>query len=361
MPRYDASALIDFAKALLRATGLDAGHCERMAAAVVEADLIGHGSHGLALLPRHIADLEEGRMTRSGRPKLISDSGASLLFDGRMLPGPVVVEEAIDAGLARLPAHGSATVVVRESHHILALAIYLERVARLGHFVLVASSNPWAAFVAPFGGRDAVYSPNPIACGFPTAGEPVLVDISLSSVAVNVCAGHRRRGERLSAPHLLDSSGRPTDDPAVLFEEPLGSILPLGGMELGYKGFGLGLMVEALTSALGGFGRADRPNRSSNAAVIWLVDPEAFGGRDRFLRETGHLARACLESRPGETGPVRLPGAAALERKRVARREGLAVDASLMSQLAALAARHAVDVPHEVASPHPGRGGKEEE
>ena len=95
-----------------------------------------------------------------------------------------------------------------------------------------------------------------------------------------------------------------------------GGILPLGGMDLGYKGFALAMLVEALTGALGGHGRADETSRWGGSVFLQIINPEKFGGREAFLRETSFLAQACKES-PAPPGkpPVRLPGHAALARR----------------------------------------------
>jgi LDH2 family malate/lactate/ureidoglycolate dehydrogenase len=112
----------------------------------------------------------------------------------------------------------------------------------------------------------------------------------------------------------MDNAGNVTDDPNSLYSDPPGTVLPLGGGDLGYKGYALALMIEALTSALGGFGRADEPNQWGSCVFLQVIDPGAFGGLQAFRRETGWLADACRrgEPRPDVT-EVRVPGDRALE------------------------------------------------
>ena len=83
---------------------------------------------------------------------------------------------------------------------------------------------------------------------------------------------------------------------------PPGSVLPLGGPDLGYKGFALGLLVEALTSAMGGHGRADEPKQWGASVFLQVMDPAAFGTRDSFIHEVEWLAEACRtnSTKPGE-------------------------------------------------------------
>lgn len=333
MPRHRPAALLDFAAALLVSAGLDASHARRLADTLIAADLLGRGSHGIRLLPRYLDEVRDGRMTRSGMPEMLKDNGATFLIDGRMLPGPVVVSHAVELSLARLSAHGAVTAVIRRSSHIACLGTYLEMATSRGAIMMIASSNPWAKVVAPFGGSRPVYSPNPIAFGIPTEGEPILIDLSMSMISANVCQEYRSRGELLPGEYLLDPQGQPTRDAGVLVADPPGAIMPLGGTELGHKGFGLGLMVEALTAGLGGFGRSDSPQASSNAVLVYVLDPDAFGGRAFLMREAGWLATACREAAVAPDQKVRLPGERALAHRRTALVEGLDVDSRLMDDL----------------------------
>jgi LDH2 family malate/lactate/ureidoglycolate dehydrogenase len=159
-----------------------------------------------------------------------------------------------------------------------------------------------------------------------------------------MCARRRNAGTPLPGKWLLDGEGNPTDDPHVMKRG--GSILPIGGIDHGHKGYGLSLMVEALTQGLGGFGRADHPKEWGASVLVLAFAPEAFGGRDAFLRQTGWLVEACEASAIPEGKPkVRLPGHAALRRKAEALRNGLTLDATRLAGLAGLAQRFSLAVP----------------
>jgi LDH2 family malate/lactate/ureidoglycolate dehydrogenase len=336
--RRPAAALIELGAALLAAAGLEPRHARRLADSLVAADLLGHGSHGIRLLPRYLDELRDGQMTASGEPELVNDNGASLLFDGRMLPGPVVVAHAAELALRRLETHGAVVAVIRRSSHIAALCTYLELATSRGAMMLIASSNPWARLVAPFGGRRPVYSPNPLAFGAPTSGDPILIDFSTSTIAANVVQTYRMRGEALPGDYLLDGEGRPTRDPGALAG---GAILPLGGVDLGHKGFGLGLIVEALTAGLCGYGRSDAPAATNNAVFLLVLQPGAFAGPEFLLRELDGLAGTCRAAGDG----VRLPGEGALAHRRQALTEGLALGAPLLADLFKRAAALGVEPP----------------
>jgi LDH2 family malate/lactate/ureidoglycolate dehydrogenase len=211
---------------------------------------------------------------------------------------------------------------------------------------IVASSDPAVTSVAPFGGRTAVLTPDPIAVGIPTDGAPILIDMS-ASITTNGLSDRLRREKRpFPGPWALDVAGRPTDDPAVLFADPPGTLLPTGGTDHGHKGYGLALMIEALTQGLGGFGRADRPSGWGASVFIQAIDPAAFGGLAEFHRQIGWTAAACRASLavPG-VERVRLPGERGLERKQRALAGGLVLYPGIMAALEPWAKKLGVALP----------------
>jgi LDH2 family malate/lactate/ureidoglycolate dehydrogenase len=356
--RYRAADLIRYAAALFAAAGCDGDKPAVIAAGLVEADLLGHTTHGLQLAPAYLGELEAGGMTLRGEPDVVADRGAAVTWDGRRLPGVWLATRAIDLAVGRAPAHGVVTVVVRRSHHIGCLAAFLQRATDRGLMAVVTCSDPAVATVAPFGGRRAVYTPDPLAVGIPTDGDPILIDVS-ASVTTNGMAGRlRREGKRFPGPWALDAAGRPTDDPAALFADPPGTLLPVGGVDHGHKGYGLALLVEALTSGLGGSGRADKPERWGASVFVQVIDPAAFGGSDAFLRETGWLAAACRASPPVPgVDAVRLPGQRGLDRKRRALAGGVVLYPGILEALAPFAVKFGVTPPGRMPSEvHDARG-----
>jgi L-lactate dehydrogenase len=346
--RFPAPALRTFAARLLERGGLAADRAADVADILVEGDLMGHSTHGLQLLGPYLGALESGVMTASGAPEVVADRGAAITWDGGFLPGPWLVLRAMGAAFDRVSDHGVVTVVIRRSHHIACLQAYLPRATERGLVMLLMSSDPATGSVAPHGGIAGRYTPNPIAAGFPTDGLPVLIDISASTTTNGLVTRLNRagKGERLPGRWLVDNLGNATDDPAVFTTNPPGAILPLGGIDLGHKGFGLGLLVEALTSALGGHGRADGERHWGASVFMQIIDPSAFGGRERFARETGWLAEACRTApvKPGNP-PVRLPGSRGLRLRAQQLAEGVALHPETMPSLAPWAAKLGVPVP----------------
>ncbi len=219
---YRADALITFAAGLLAAAGLANDRADAVASILVEGDLMGHSTHGLALLPGYLAELESGGMARDGEPSVVADALAAVTWDGGRLPGPWLVLQAMALATERARRCGTGTVVIRRSHHIGCLAAYHQRATEQGLLMLLVCSDPNAASVAPYGGLDAVFTPNPLSAGIPAPGLPVVIDISSSATTNGLTNRLHQEGGRLPAAWLLDGHGQPSDDPAVLFARAQG-------------------------------------------------------------------------------------------------------------------------------------------
>lgn len=349
-PRYSAQGLIIFATTLLARSGLSHERARTVAEILVEADLMDHTTHGLQLLAPYLKELETGAMMKDGEPTVIADRGSAITWNGNYLPGPWLVVKAIDLACERIQEHPVVTIAIQRSHHIACLAAYPERVTKKGLFLLLTCSDPRAKAVAPYGGTRPLYTPNPLAAGIPTQSDPIILDVSLSTTAWGVVSRSRQEGKQLPHPWLLDGEGNPTHDPNVVSAEPPGSILPLGGVDLGYKGFALGLLVEALTSALAGYGRIEDEHQWGSSVFLQVIDPDAFGGRDYFLRETQWLASASINNptRPGDP-PVRVPGHRALQRRSYQLEHGVSLYPSIMPALKPWAERLDVALPSPIS------------
>ena len=345
-PRYAENALVSFAASLAERAGVRSDIARDLASVLVTGDLLGHTTHGLALLNPYLTEIEKGSMTKSGEPSIVNSRPAAQTWDGKRLPGPWLTLRALDAAAMMAATHGSGTVVIRRSHHIACLAVYLLRATERGLVAIVQSSDPIVRAVVPHGGLTPIMTPNPIAAGLPTSGDPILVDISSSITSMGFAAQQGKAGKKLPGPWLIDHEGRATDDPNVLSAEPPGALLPLGGLDAGYKGFGLGLLIEALTGGLAGYGRADPPEGWGGTVFVQVLDPEAFGGSTAFKRQMDHVVDAAHASKPRPgTVRVRLPGEAGMARLKEQREKGVALYPTIMPALLPWAEKLAVTVP----------------
>jgi LDH2 family malate/lactate/ureidoglycolate dehydrogenase len=336
--------LLAVATSFLKLAGLPEEPASAVARGLVEADLLGHSTHGLALLADYVEELDNGAMEKAGRPAVVADHAAVATWDARRLPGVWTTALALAEAERRAATFGIGAIALRRSHHIACLAAFLEGPARRGIMVLVYSSDPSDAHVAPYGGLTPVMTPNPIAVGIPANPDPILIDVSTSITTAAMCGRALAAGARLPGRWVMDRDGVATDDPAVI--KAGGTILPMGGQDHGHKGYALSLMVEALTQGLSGFGRADAPAEWGASVFVLALSPALFGGLNGFTRQTGWLADACRAARVAPGLPrVRLPGEAALSRKRAALARGVALRASIVADLNRLAQRYGLKPP----------------
>ncbi len=322
--RYSATELSIFAYRLLTQAGLEPEKAHIAAEVLVEGDLLGHTTHGLSLLPAYLNDLESGSLAKSGKPEVIADFPAALTWDGMRQSGPWLTRLGIAEAVKRAKLLGTGTVVIRRSHHIACLAAYLRSVAEQGLMITLACSDPTAALVAPHGGKKGIYTPNPLASAWPTKDGIVMFDVSLSILAYNVLRRASAAKTKIAGKWMIDCEGNPTDEPDLVLNKPLGSLLPLGGMDHGHKGYALGLWVEALTGGLAGHGRTDPAEGWTATTFIQVCDPRLFGGEHSFVKQTSFIAEACRAT-PPRSGfdRVRMPGDMALAKRSKQLKEGV--------------------------------------
>lgn len=348
--RYEYEDLLGFATELGLKAGLPRDRAKVQAEVLLEADLMGHTTHGLNLLPGFLKDLESGGMAKAGEPTVIHDGRSAALWDGNSLPGTWLVSRAIAEGRGRVASSPLVSYVIRRSGHIGALSSYLRQATDHGLIIILMTTNPMMRTVVPAGGAEPILAPNPLAFGYPTDDDPILIDISSSAVANGWVRRWTKEGKRLPDKWIQDSDGNLTDNPAALFGPPPGALLPLGGIELGHKGFALGLIVEALTGSLSGVGHTGKPQDAGNLVYLQLIDPGAFAGSAEFKRDSTLLAKACRASRPRKgVKSVRMPGDRALDRCQIQLKSGVELYPSIMPNLLAWATKLGVSPPQAVS------------
>lgn len=348
MPRFARAELLDFASALLVAAGMEADKASVTAEVLVEGDMIGHDTHGLQLMHWYIECLADGSLNGNGQHEVVTDRGSSFVWDGQLLPGAWLISNAIAQACDRIADYGLVAAAIRNCHHTCALSAYMRKATDRGLIVQISVSNPAARRVAPYGGTDALLTPNPIATGFPTSRDPILIDVSCSITTTTMTQLLAKRGEHYPEDWGLTADGHPTSDPREITEAG-GTMMPLGGVLKGHKGYGLGLMVDLLGQGLSGKGRADTevPGRLAQSAFIQLIDPDFFAGRDAFVQQSDWTADACRANPPApwNNGPVRVPGDNASARRREALAIGVPVAQNDLERMAKHAAQLGVPLP----------------
>jgi LDH2 family malate/lactate/ureidoglycolate dehydrogenase len=347
--RYAADALKEVASALLLRSGLPAEKASVMASVLVEADLLGYATHGLQRLSSNLEWIVNGETRVDGVPTILTDNGACQTWDADFLPGPWVTTLAVRDACNRAEAQGMAAISIRRVQHIACLAAYLGHATELGMMLVLSASTPSETAVCAHGGIDRIFSCNPLTIGIPTSGTPILIDTSASMTALGPLFRAHHSGGKLPSKCIVTGEGAISDDPAD-FVLGNGAILPVGGLDQGYKGLGLCLFTEAISAALTGYGRADvSDDGEANSVYVQAINPDAFAGRAAFLRQMDWLANACRESRvaPGEP-PVRVPGDRALAMKRDQMANGVVLHSSIVTSMQSWAQRLGVQMPEAI-------------
>jgi ureidoglycolate dehydrogenase (NAD+) len=338
-----ASTLQSWARALLEGSGLAPAAAGVVAHSLVDANLRGVDSHGVLRLPVYSRRLTEGLMNRDPHPHVIKEDGAVALVDADEGPGQVAGIFAMDLAIRLAGDHGVSTVGVHRSSHYGAAGYYVRRAARAGCVAL--STTNAEPYVVPFGGSEWGLGTNPLAFGAPTSTGTFEFDMATSQVALGKVLLAREKGLPIEPNWAVDASGAATTDP-----DQAEAVVPLGG----YKGFGLGLLVEILSGVLTGSGVTrgigrmydewDRPQDVGHLMLV--IDPERTVGRERFAALLDGLL-AELKAIPPAPGveEVLVPGE---PEDRVARERGaggIPLPPALRRTLDELSAKLGVPVP----------------
>ena len=269
-------SLRKFVAEIIRRTGSEDDEANLVADHLVLANLSGHDSHGVGLIPNYIRHFSAGLIKPNTAAKLVTDDGAIMVFDGGLGYGRRVGGEAMAAGIDRCRDTGVVLMGLRGPHHIGRVGAYGEIALAAGmvsiHFVNVVDHDP---VVAPFGGTDGRFVTNPVCVAVPGTENtpPVLLDMATSKIAVGKARVAMMRGDQLADGMALAPGGKPTNDPNELFGNPRGALLPFGE----HKGSGLALICELLAGVLTGGGtiQPGNPRKSGviNHMLTIIVDP----------------------------------------------------------------------------------------
>jgi hydroxycarboxylate dehydrogenase B len=335
-------ALRGFIAAILAAAGSGEAEAREVAAHLVEANLKGHDSHGIGMIPTYVQNIRAGILQPNTHARLVQETGAIGVFDGGMGFGQVIAREAVDWAAAKARESGVGVLALRNTHHLGRIGTYGEQAAASGlvsiHFVNVLTNS---ARVAPFGGLAGRYGTDPICITFPGSERvaPVVLDFATSHMAAGKIRVALNEGKSLPPGVLIDASGAETTDPAAFLRARTASLLSFGG----HKASGLALACQLLAGVLAGAGvmQADMPGDRGvrNGMLSILLDPGKFGDPQWCEREMAILV-SWVKSSPPLPGTDEVLVAGEPERRAMAERlaAGVPIDAGTWAELLAAAA-----------------------
>ncbi len=341
--RIAASTLREFAAAALLACDVGPEEAAVVAELLVEADLLGFDTHGIAHLgshPGYVPGVRAGHVRPGARFEVVRESVATALVDGNGGIGMVTASRATDLAIAKARDAGIGAVAVREGRHFGAASLYALRIARADMVgIVTTNASPW---VVPTLGRERMLGTNPIAVAAPTDDDdrPFVCDVSTSTVAFGQVEHALRTGGKLQPGWAVDGEGRPTDDPAVVVRE--GGLTPLGGTPeaSSHKGYALSTAVDLLTGILTGTGWSKLlPVHTTQAAHTFVaLRIDAFADPATFRRDLGAMLATLRASPPMEGAErVLVPGDREADARRDREAHGVPVPDAVLAELDQLA------------------------
>lgn len=322
---------------LLRAGGSDEAEAAAVAAHLIGANLSGHDSHGVVMLSPYVKSLKNSNLKSNHRHTVVSQSGQFAVWDGKHCYGQVVARDAMQWCIDTARAQGVAIHGLRNVHHIGRVGTYGEMAAAAG-LVSISFVNGYSGKprVAPFRGKQGRYTTNPICIAVPGTAttKPVILDFATSVVALGKVRVAYNDKRQVVAGALIDAEGRPTTNPAVMYEDPIGAALPFGE----HKGSGLALICDLLAGAVAGAGVMPGETPPDHGIVNgWLtivLDPTRLATMPFVQAEIDKMVAFVKSSPPIDPA---LPVLVAGEPERIARearaRDGIYIDNETWAQL----------------------------
>ena len=338
--------------AMVTTAGWTADEARETADHLVLANLSGHDSHGVGMLPLYFQSLADGNLSPLSRPTARLDAAPFLIIDAGVALGQPAARDAVEQAATMAKAAGVAILNLLDAHHI----------GRIGHYAEVAAAQElislfWVnvagrpPIVAPHGAIEARFGTNPHAIGIPVPGaEPIILDFATSRMAHGKARVALNKGVPVPPGFIIDGEGRPTTEPRHVFlhglaeGEALGALLPFGD----HKGAGLSLIAELLSAGLMGAARIDEKPAKSwiiNSLFGILIDPARLEP-DAGLRQgriESYLAFVRAAKPQDAAQPVLTPGEKERAMRIVRERDGIPLDDETWSQIKAAAAAHGLD------------------
>ncbi len=352
-PRFAASDLRRYTAAVLAWYGVPEADAALGAEVLVDADLAGIESHGIAHLPWHpgyAPGFDRGIVNPKPAVAVLRDSPVAATWDADGGMGIIVGQKAMAAAMEKARVTGLGTVAVRNGRHFGAAGYYAHMAAKQDMVGMAMCNVPPIANAA--GGLDRVYGTNPIAMGAPVeGGHAFLLDMATTAVAAGKLEIAMRQGKPLPAGWAVDATGADTGDPTILRQG--GALLPLGSRleTSSYKGYGLGLMVDILTGVLSGAGSGLFIDRAVLTQGFWFAAwrIDAFRDPAEFKAEMRRMVNHIRATTPQPGVPaVLIPGDPEAAARADREANGIPLDAETIELLDALGRKCGVPLPAPV-------------
>jgi LDH2 family malate/lactate/ureidoglycolate dehydrogenase len=347
--RYKAETLIDFTAQVLMHCGMTEEGARTGATVLVDADLMGVDSHGIAHLATHgsyVSGLRTGRINPRPDIRIVRETASTALVDGDGGFGTLVGYHAMGIAIRKAKEAGSGTVTVHNSRHFGAAGYYALMAAKEDLIGMsMTNSGPW---MIPTNAKKKMIGTNPIAVAAPAGSEqPFLIDMATSTVAMGKVEIAEREGKEVPEGWGLDSEGKPSTDIDTIRHR--GGLTPLGGTAItsSYKGYALGVVVDILCGVLSGTGYSMIVGSATGVGHFFSAwNIEAFRPLDEFKSMMDDMQRGFRTAEPAEGADrVLLPGQREFETRAERERLGVPLHIRVAQDLDKLAAEFGIPTP----------------
>ena len=311
MPIFTEAELTQICLNMLQSVGVLETEAEIVTKSMIDANLVGHDSHGIIHLPKYIQGIMDASIRLDAKVEIDQESPSTAVLNGNWGLGPVIAKYAMELAVQKAEQTDISSVAVRNCNEV----------GRLGGYGLVATDQKMISIISvndhgsgqcvvPNGGIEARLSTNPIVYAIPVAGQdPIILDMSTSVVASGKIRIKKNRGESVPEGWIIDSKGNPTTNVDDFYGPPPGALLPLGGIA-SHKGFGLSLIVDILSGALGGGGCSrEGTSRLGNGFFAITIKVDSFTEFSVFSQEVKRFIKYVKSTqRSAEVEEVYIPG-----------------------------------------------------
>ena len=289
MPNFKSEQLIELGSKLFEKGGTSANDARIITEHLVNANLVGHDSHGFWRVPKYLNLIDKGKVDPKASPEIVNEGPAFAQIDGKGGYGAVTAYYGTDLAIKKAKTAGISFVIMGNQEHIGRVGGFPEIAAKAGCSAVMWSGQVTRekGGVAPFGGKIGKLGTNPVSMAFPQkSGVPLLLDFATSTAAAGKIEVYRANKKLLPFPWIIDRDGNPSNDPEKYHDG--GALLPMGGLDGGHKGFGLAVMVSLFGGALPLFTNLNfnlDEQRKKQGCSIMVVDIAKFAPYDAFLNE----------------------------------------------------------------------------
>lgn len=326
MIRIPADKLTPLVQAIFHKAGCHPPEDAQIARRLVESNLVGHDSHGVIRVAYYIDWLKKDMVRANQKVQTVFETDTLAVLDGQRGFGQSVGEQAMAIAIEKARNSGLSVLALRNTAHLGRIGDWPQIACDAGLCSLFfVNTSGFGLLVAPWGGIDRRLSANPVAAGVPVENGPAIIyDISTSSIAEGKLKVAFNKGVKVPAGSIIDSEGRPTDDPKTFYGNPPGAILPFGG----HKGYGLGIVAEMFAGALTGSGCSDpKAPYLINGLFALLIDPNRIPNELGFAHEVTRFIDFVKQSRKATPeSEVLMPGEVEARTRKQRLAEGIELD-----------------------------------